>query len=218
MIGQDSRSTTFSPAEWTGPASPPRRKSCLQRLHQPLAQVARRGFEGRDHDRGDPLICQKVPPSRAVDALRLAPEAEDLAAGMDRGLALRIHHEKLTVVDMGPPFADRSEGLCGREAGFQTVEDQRTQRGVGHVLAGHCPHPVPQMDTARCHGGGGGGDCHAELAGPGAAGDEREGHASSSGITAVPSISTSQEGRARAVTTTPVETGWTPLMYSPMVR
>ena len=39
-----------------------------------------------------------------------------------------------------------------------------------------------------------------------------------SGITAVASISTSQLGRASAVTTTPVETGCTPLMYSPIVR
>lgn len=39
-----------------------------------------------------------------------------------------------------------------------------------------------------------------------------------SGMTAVASISTSQFGRASAVTTTPVETGCTPLMYSPMVR
>ena len=39
-----------------------------------------------------------------------------------------------------------------------------------------------------------------------------------SGITAVASISTSQSGRASAVTTTPVETGCTPLIYSPMVR
>ena len=42
--------------------------------------------------------------------------------------------------------------------------------------------------------------------------------ADQSGMTAVASISTTHSGRARAVTTTPVETGCTPLMYSPMVR
>jgi hypothetical protein len=39
-----------------------------------------------------------------------------------------------------------------------------------------------------------------------------------SGMTAVPSISTSHSGRASACTTTPVDTGCTPLMYLPMVR
>ena len=38
------------------------------------------------------------------------------------------------------------------------------------------------------------------------------------GITAVPSISTSHSGRAKACTTSPVETGCTPSMYSPIVR
>ena len=38
-----------------------------------------------------------------------------------------------------------------------------------------------------------------------------------SGITAVPSISTSQLGRAKADTTSPVDTGCTPLMYAPIV-
>ena len=37
-------------------------------------------------------------------------------------------------------------------------------------------------------------------------------------MTAVPSISTSHSGRARATTVRPVETGCTPFRYSPMVR
>ena len=45
-----------------------------------------------------------------------------------------------------------------------------------------------------------------------AARDDRERHAPSSGITAVASTSTSHSGRARAKTTRPVETGYTPLM------
>ncbi len=39
-----------------------------------------------------------------------------------------------------------------------------------------------------------------------------------SGMTAVASISTSHSGRASAATTRPVQTGNTPLMYSPIVR
>ena len=39
-----------------------------------------------------------------------------------------------------------------------------------------------------------------------------------SGMIAVPSISISQQGRARADTTRPVETGCTPLIYAPIVR
>ena len=44
------------------------------------------------------------------------------------------------------------------------------------------------------------------------------GRSRQSGMTAVASISTSHSGRARAVTTSPVETGCTPRIYSPIVR
>ena len=137
---------------------------------------------------------------------------------MDRGAALAVDHQKLPEVDVGPTRGDRLQGLGGREARLKLVQHQRTERRVGDVLARDRPHPRPDMRAAGGDGGGGRRDGHAELPGPGAAGDDGEGHLSSSGMTAVPSISTSQEGRASAVTTTPVETGCTPLMYSPMVR
>ena len=137
---------------------------------------------------------------------------------MDGGAALRVDRQDLPVLDEPAAFLHLGDGVGRAEAFFHQVECQRAEGGVGDVLRGDGAHAGPGIGTARGDGGGGGGDGDAEHARLGAAGDEGKGHASPCGITAVPSISTSHSGRASACTTSPVETGCTPLMYSPMVR
>jgi len=121
----------------------------------------------------------------------------------------RRDNEPVTImlidIDHCKPYND----LDGHQAADETFKK------LAGVITNNVNRP---LDIAGRDGGRGGGDGHPELPCLRAAGDDGEGHCSSSGITAVPSISTSHDGRARAVTTTPVETGCTPLIYSPMVR
>ena len=165
-----------------------------------------------DHGGRDVGVGQKIAACGAIGALRLPPEAKNLSAGVDGRRPGLAYHQKLAVSDMGAAICDRGEGIGRGQALGQPVKDQRAKGGVGDVLAGHGPDPRPHMGAAGGDGGGRRGDGHAELPGGSTARDDGEGHAGSSGITAVPSISTSHEGRASAVTTTPVETGCTSLM------
>src|SRR5690606_12050139 len=125
------------------------------------------------------------------------------------------------------------DGRAGARPGGEAIEHERPQGRVGDILRRDGADSRPRMGAARRYRRRRRRNRNTELAALIAAGNDREGHGSSralratayalriaaqSGMTAVASISTSHSGRARQVTTTPVETGWIPFMYSPIVR
>jgi hypothetical protein len=111
--------------------------------------------------------------------------------------------------------------LAGLTA-VEAVRNARAESGVGYVLACDNPHTYPQVDVARDDSGRRRAYHHAIRSCFHVSGYERKRQYSAPqepgwSRTAVASISTSHSGRAKASTTRPVETGYTPLRYVPMV-
>lgn len=97
-------------------------------------------------------------------------------------------------------------GAVGRPGHPYAADPGEARRcRLGHRGRVRNRHPAVCGEGGRGREGGGNES-------PGRDGARRMKPSCQSGMTAVASISTSQSGRASAVTTTPVDTGWTPRM------
>ena len=152
-----------------------------------------------------------VPGAHAIDA-------ECPAARPPRRASRPVNHRQLAVLDVRRAGSHAPHRLLGVLAARQGIEQRRAQPGVGHVLRSGHSDRRPDMRAARGDRRARGGDHHPQLVGGRIGGKQRERHSPGSGMTAVASISTSHSGLARALTTRPVETGYTPLSHRPITR
>ena len=185
---------------------------------QAVAERAGRGGEGVRHQARNLVGGEQVAAAGDVRAACLGGYAERLGAGVDGGAALPVDDEQLAILDMRAGSGQDGERFLRARAGREKREAAGAEARVGDVLAGDRPCPGLRIGAARRNRRRGGRDGDAEHAGLGTARHDGERHSPGSGMTAVASISTSHSGRASATTTSPVQTGCTPLMYSPIVR
>ncbi len=182
----------------------------FQARQQPFRQRAGRGSIGRDHGGRNLLGRKKIAGCYRAFARTGRMDAERTAAGIGCRPARRVHDGELAVGNEAAGCNERGAHLFGIEASRQEIEADLTQLGIGDVLAGDRADQGPGMHAPRRNRGRGGGDRDPEHAGFGAASGQGKSHAAS--------ISTSHSERASADTTSPVDTGNTPLSHLPTVR
>src|SRR5215204_1844720 len=147
--------------------------------------------------------------------------AEGTRARPCRGDAIAIDRGELPPDNERLLRGDAGHRLLRRAPVAHSLEQNHAQPRIGDVLRTGRADACLGPGATRRHGRRRRRDGYAELPGLGAPPRDRERHDSAlagrdSGITAMASISTTHSGRASAVTTTPVETGKTPLSQRPI--
>src|SRR5579862_8161224 len=187
-------------------------------MHQPGGErVGRVAFERDEHDVDNVAGGEQVAGGYGTVAEGEMVCAQRARAGVAGDPPGAVDDGKLPVVGGGIGGDDRSHRLSGAVAGREPIEQPLAEARVGDVLRRGRADAGAEVDAAGGHGRAGRANSHAERAGIGAACGERERH-DAAGRTAMASISTSHSGRASAETTSPVETGYTPLSQRPITR
>ena len=198
------------------------RDSGADRGHQPVLELeVRTRLERRDHRGRHALGRQQITGRDRIEPVRDRVGAERAVPGVRAGAAGGVDRGQLPERDQPFVLDDGGDRLDGAESPRHTVEQPCAETRIGDVLGTRRSDPGAHKRAPRRHGRAGGRNHDAELPGMRAPASERQRHACgilSAGITAVTSISTSHSGRASAVTTRPVDTGWTPLSHLPTTR
>lgn len=173
-------------------------------------RVLERGQHGRGHVRAGQLVARGGR-ARGVDVGR---PAQRQAAGVGGRTALGVDGGDLAPGHVGGPPGQGRERVTGGAAARHRVQQGPAQPWVGGALAAYRARAGPDGRASRGHGHAGRRDDRADRAGPLAPAHQGEGH----GFTATTVTSTSHSGRASALTTSPVDTGWTPRNHRPTTR
>ena len=193
-----------------------------QRGHESVAELCfGESDKGADHRRGDPAIGEEIAGRDTIRTFRSGMDAQGVLSRPGRGGAVSIDCSELSPGDQRLRLDDSA--IASDAAPPFAMESSSTVPSRGSVIFWVQAAPTPARAHAQRAATAGDDDEMATPNCPLRATAPRDGkrHESSfaersGGITAVASISTTHSGRARAVTTIPVETGKTPFSQRPI--
>ncbi len=193
------------------------RQPRVESREQALGQMSIRTLGERPyHCAGQVRADQHIARGDSIDVGMVAMAPQRTLATVRCRAALPIDGGQLPIGSRITRARDEpGDRVLRREAAREKVQPGRAEPGIRDVLGSDRSRARPGMGAARRNRGAGLGNGHPKHASARATRSDRKGHA---GMTAVASISTSHSGRARALTTRPVDTGNTPFSQPPISR